>query len=83
MCYPLCLNGVDVYPLFGDFLKGKPYIFDFSSNNPKILEYNLFDFEEFNTMVFGELHASSHQWGVGRYLEERKSLLRAERIAHS
>ena len=77
MCYPLCLNGVDVYPLFGDFLKGKPYIFDFSSNNPKTLEYNLFDFEEFNTMVFGELHASCHQWGVGRYLEERKSLLRA------
>ena len=77
MCYPLCLNGVDVYPLFGDFLKGKPYIFDFSSNNPKTLEYNLLDFKEFNTMVFDELHASSHQWGVGRYLEERKSLLRA------
>mgnify|MGYP001494538599 CR=1 FL=1 len=47
MYYPLCLNGADILPLFGDFLKGVPYIFDFSSNNPKNLEYNLFDFEEF------------------------------------
>ena len=48
MHYPLNLNGVTVHPLFGNFLKGKPYIFDFSSNNPKVLDYNLFDFEELN-----------------------------------
>nr|WP_321412221.1 peptidoglycan DD-metalloendopeptidase family protein [uncultured Allomuricauda sp.] len=77
MYYPLCLNGVDIYPLFGDFLVGKPYIFDFSSDNPKNLEYNLTDFKQFNAMIFDELEASSHQWGIGKYLEERKSLLRA------
>lgn len=77
MYYPLNLNGVPIHPLFGDFLKGKPYIFDFSSNNPKVLAYNLFDFEEFNDMIFKELEASSHQWGIGKYLEERKTLLRA------
>ena len=77
MYYPLCLNGVDIYPLFGDFLKGKPYIFDFSSNNPKTLEYPLTDFHQFNQMVFDELEASKQQWGIGRYLEERKSLLRS------
>ncbi|MBO0341329.1 MAG: peptidoglycan DD-metalloendopeptidase family protein [Bacteroidota bacterium] len=77
MYYPLCLNGAKIHPLFGNFLKGEPYIFDFSSNNPKTLEYNLFDFAEFNDMVFNELDGSSHQWGIGRYLEERKTLLRA------
>ena len=77
MYYPLNLNGVNIYPLFGDFLKGAPYIFDFSSNNPKTLEYTLFDFEQFNTMIFDELEASKHQWGIGKYLEERKTLLRA------
>ena len=77
MYYPLNLNGVQIHPLFGDFLKGKPYIFDFSSNNSKTLEYALTDFKQFNTMIFDELEASGHQWGVGRYLEERKTLLRA------
>ena len=28
-------------------------------------------------MIFDELEASSHQWGIGKYLEERKTLLRA------
>ena len=77
MYYPLNLNGITIRPIFGDFLKGNPYIFDFSSNNPKTLEYTLFDFEEFNAMIFDELEASNHQWGIGKYLEERKTLLRA------
>ncbi|NVN18566.1 peptidoglycan DD-metalloendopeptidase family protein [Muricauda sp. HICW] len=77
MYYPICLNGVNIYPLFGDFLIGAPYIFDFSSKNPKTLEYNLFDFKEFNEVIFDELETTSHHWGIGRYLEERKTLLRA------
>ena len=76
MYYPLNLQGIDIYPLFGDFLKGVPYIFDFSSNNPKTLEYNASDFKQFNCMIFDELDKSSHQWGIGRYLEERKNMLR-------
>ena len=28
-------------------------------------------------MIFDELEASNHQWGIGKYLEERKTLLRA------
>ncbi|NQZ77972.1 MAG: peptidoglycan DD-metalloendopeptidase family protein [Ekhidna sp.] len=76
MFYPLNLNGVEIYPLFGNYLKGKPYIFDFSSNNPKTLEYDAEDFSQFNQLVFDELNNSSCQWGIGKYLEERKSLLR-------
>lgn len=76
MFYPLNLNGIDVFPLFGDALKGEPYIFDFSSKNPKTLEYDPADFDQFNTMVFDEMKNSSCKWGIGRYLEERKSLLR-------
>ncbi len=76
MYYPLNLHGIDVYPLFGDFLKGKPHIFDFSSNNPKTLEYSASNFEQFNSIIFDELKKSSHKWGIGKYLEERKNLLR-------
>lgn len=76
MYYPLNLNGITVYPLFGDFLKGEPYIFDFSSDNPKTLAYDLTDFMQFDAMVFAELDHSESHWGVGRYLEERKTILR-------
>lgn len=76
MYYPLNLNDLTIYPLFGNFLKGKPYIFDFSSNNPKTLAYDLSDFEQFDAMIFEELEQSAHQWGIGRYLEERKTILR-------
>ncbi|MDW3192228.1 MAG: peptidoglycan DD-metalloendopeptidase family protein [Cytophagales bacterium] len=76
MYYPLNLNGIEVYPLFGDYLKGKPYIFNFSSNNPRTSEYNLTDFHEFNQMIFDEMERSSCQWGIGKYLEERKNILR-------
>ena len=48
-------ENIDVYPLFGDLLKGEPYVFDFSSKNPKTLEYNLNDFKEFNDDIFNEL----------------------------
>ena len=30
----------DIYPLFGELLKGDPYVFDFSSKNPKTLAFN-------------------------------------------
>ncbi len=76
MYYPLNLNDIDIHPLFGDFLKGKPYIFDFSSNNPKTLAYSASNFRQFNQMVFDELEESSHKWGIGKYLEERKNLLK-------
>ena len=76
MYYPLILHGVDIYPLFGDFLEGKPYIFDFSSHNPKTLAYSASNFKAFNRLIFEELEQSSHQWGIGKYLEERKNLLR-------
>lgn len=76
MYYPLNLTGVAVHPLFGDLLKGDPHIFDFSSKNPKTLEYDANDFAAFDRMIFDELEQSTRQWGIGRYLEERKNVLR-------
>ena len=76
MYYPLNLNGVYIHPLFGDFLNGEPYIFDFSSKNSKTMEYNPADFKQFNDMVFDEMSRFSCKWGIGKYLEERKNLLR-------
>ena len=66
----------DIYPLFGGLLKGQPYIFDFSSKNPKTLEYNLNDFQDFNDNIFNELKNSGMSWGIGKYLEERRNILR-------
>ena len=70
------LEKFDVYPLFGDLLKGDPYVFDFSSKNPKTLNYNLNNFQKFNEDVFNELKNSGKKWGIGEYLEERKNILR-------
>ena len=70
------LEKFDVYPLFGDLLKGEPYVFDFSSKNPKTLEYNLNNFHDFNDAIFNELKNSDRKWGIGEYLEERKNILR-------
>ena len=67
---------INVYPLFGDLLKGEPYVFDFSSKNPKTLDYNLNNFQEFNEDIFNELKHSGRKWGIGKYLEERKNILR-------
>lgn len=66
----------DIYPLFGDLLKGQPYVFDFSSKNPKTIEYNLNNFQDFNDAIFNELKNSGMKWGVGEYLEERRNILR-------
>mgnify|MGYP003324260334 FL=1 len=66
----------DIYPLFGDLLKGQPYVFDFSSKNPKTLDYNLNNFQEFNDTIFDELKNSGMKWGIGEYLEERRNILR-------
>ena len=70
------LEKFDVFPLFGGLLKGGPYVFDFSSKNPKTLNYNLDNFQEFNQDVFNELKNSGKKWGIGKYLEERKNILR-------
>ena len=66
----------DIYPLFGELLKGDPYVFDFSSKNPKTLNYNLNNFQEFNEDIFNELKNSGKKWGIGKYLEERENILR-------
>lgn len=78
MFYPLnLLSKVKVSPLFGSYLKGEPHIFDFSSSNPNTLDYDTADFQAFNEEIFKELADSGQSWGIGRYLEERKNLLRA------
>ena len=58
MNFKSILKEVNIYPLFGDLLKGQPHVFDFSSKNPKTLEYNLNDFKEFNDDIFNELKNS-------------------------
>ena len=54
----------DIYPLFGELLKGDPYVFDFSSKNPKTLSYNLNNFQDFNDAIFNELKHSGMNGGL-------------------
>lgn len=64
------------FRLFGDQISGEPYVFDFSSANSDILRYDLRNFAEFQRVVFEELAGSGRTWGIGKYLEERGTLLR-------
>ena len=38
MNFKSILKEGNIYPLFGDLLKGQPHVFDFSSKNPKRAE---------------------------------------------
>ena len=76
MNFESILKESNIYPIFGDLLKGQPHVFDFSSKNPKTLEYNLNNYQEFNEDIFNELKHSEKKWGIGKYLEERRNILR-------
>ena len=54
----------DLHPLFGDLLKGEPYVFDFSSKNPKTLNYNLDNFQHQQSM---SLQESAHKLTSPQY----------------
>jgi len=68
--------GIDIHPIFGNTLCGEPHVFDFSSTNPHIGDYNTTDYEAFQFAILRELERNKKQWGIGRYLEERATLLR-------
>src|SRR3989344_5729865 len=74
--FPLLTESVAIAPLFGDALRGAPYIFDFTSANPQTMSYDPSAFQPFQDAVYGELEESGSQWGIGRYLEERGNVLR-------
>ncbi|MEK7217977.1 MAG: peptidoglycan DD-metalloendopeptidase family protein [Patescibacteria group bacterium] len=78
-----------VAPLFGSALRGPPHIFDFSSGNPQVMQYDPAHFPEFQRKVYEVLRESGMTWGIGRYFEERRTMLRhfpqmiqEERIYH-
>ena len=77
MFYPLNLLDINkkIHPLLGNQLHGKPYIFDFSSKSKNIEKYMAKEFEVFQKNIFDELKLNNAEWGIGRYLEERKKIL--------
>jgi len=77
MYFPLnILQNTEIYPLFKKQLEGEPHIFNFSSSNPTTLQYDTRDFTEFQRLIIEELESENKSWGIGRYLEERKNILR-------
>jgi len=76
MYYPINLNQLEIFPIFGDQLQGQPHIFNYSSNNPQTLDIDTNNFDSFQEYIFNELEENNCTWGIGRYLEERKNLLR-------
>lgn len=77
MFFPLNLlkAKTEIFPLLGDQLIGEPYIFNFSSDSIQINKYLRKDFDHFQSIIFDELKDNNAEWGIGRYLEERKKLL--------
>lgn len=70
-------DSVTIAPLFGDALVGPPHIFDFSSGNPRVLQYDPSNFKRFQMAILRELLEHGLAWGIGRYREERRALLRS------
>ncbi len=69
-------SNVEISPLFGEYLSGEPYVFDFTPDNPKTLLYDTLNFELFQNQIFEEILDNNCAWGIGRYLEKRENLLR-------
>lgn len=65
-----------IAPLFGSALQGPPHVFDFSSGNPRTHSYDPANFLEFQIAVYSELAVNGKRWGIGKYLEERSTILR-------
>ncbi len=78
MTYPyyLCQKNLQIHPLFGDQIKGSPYIFDMSYRNPELQKINISDQQNFQKILEKELKINQKEWGIGGYLERRDSLLR-------
>lgn len=76
--YPLVIlkQEIKIHPIFGNALKGDPHIFDFSASNPSVRKYETTDYDAFQSAIADELDKSGKRWGVGRYLEDRRTLLR-------
>ncbi len=75
--YPLNLlnSNTVIHPIFGEQLRGEPHIFNFSSGNPRCASYDKRNFDVFQRQIMDELRNSGAEWGIGRYLEERRNLL--------
>lgn len=65
-----------IHPLLGDNFTNPPHIFDFSSTSDTAASLDTTDFESFQSGVFNELNRNGRDWGIGKYLEERRLLLR-------
>ncbi|MDD5056073.1 MAG: peptidoglycan DD-metalloendopeptidase family protein [Candidatus Peribacteraceae bacterium] len=74
--FPLLHNRAAIHPLFGPALKGDPLVFDFSSKNPWTKELKTDDVRSFQDAIDIALQQAGKQWGIGRYLEERATVLR-------
>jgi glucosamine--fructose-6-phosphate aminotransferase (isomerizing) len=70
------LHSLTVAPIFGDALQGAPHRFDFSSANPRIMQFDPSDYDAFQASIDEDLREHGATWGIGGYLQERATLLR-------
>lgn len=77
MFYPLALQQGQpkIFPLFGDALKGRPYILDLSPAHAKPGTYATTDYQTFQKQIFEKLDQHQASWAIGKYLEDRSGLL--------
>lgn len=74
--FPFCSLQTPVpYPLFGTQLSGEPYLFDMSYQNPHAVDFDPHSFEDSQNAMLEKFITSGKKWGIGRYLENRASML--------
>lgn len=77
MFYPLVVlqHDLQIYPLFGQALKGEPFILDLSIETVGPDRFATTDYPSFQREIFSLLEEAGASWGIGPYLENRGGLL--------
>ncbi|MDR2760603.1 MAG: peptidoglycan DD-metalloendopeptidase family protein, partial [Rickettsiales bacterium] len=67
--YPYNILNEDIYPLFGEQIKGFPHYVD-------LFKRELTSVSEANEQTFGEIKKAGKNWGYSGYLENRRQQLK-------
>ncbi|MDR1498743.1 MAG: peptidoglycan DD-metalloendopeptidase family protein [Rickettsiales bacterium] len=76
MFYPYNILNEEIYPLFGDQIKGYPFYIDLVSEAVEDYHFEDLKLEELGDILLGELKKVGKNWGFSGYLEDRSRVLK-------
>jgi murein DD-endopeptidase MepM/ murein hydrolase activator NlpD len=77
--YPYNILNEDIYPVFGDQIKGIPVYVDLVSDAADRIDLTL-PLEKTTKYLFDEIKKTGRQWGFSGYLEDRSRVLKTTKI---